>query len=160
MKYIITFLFFISAAHAIAQVTCRENVMTTNRFCISQTERVGNNFYFFATNDTGSEAKMLFNFGGLISASRPDGIMVKLDDGMPFKVTASSTRPDVNCRRNRVCTWSVGAVANITGAQFSQIGTSSRMLVSFTEGAYVSEPIEVNPKIISSWFQQWVALTK
>jgi len=160
VKYLLTLLLLISAAPVSAQVTCKENVMTTNRFCSSKAERSGGNFYFFATNDTGTEANVLFNFGGLISAARPDGVMVKLDNGAPFKVKATATRPDVNCRGYGGCRWSVGAAAEFTSAQFNQIATASKMLVSFTDGAYVSEPIEVDPKKIGSWFQEWTTMTK
>lgn len=153
-------LLFVFTNTVSAQVTCKENVMTTNRFCSSKAELVGANYYFFATDDTGAEAKILFNFGGLNSASYPDGVMIKLDDGAPFKVTASAPRPDVNCRGYGGCKWSVRAFANITNVQFDQIANSSRMLVSYTQGVYVSEPIEVDPKKIGAWFQQWTAMTK
>lgn len=160
MKYLLTLLLLISSAPVGAQVTCKENVMTTSRFCSSKAERSGGNFYFFATNDTGSEANVLFNFGGLISSSRPDGVMVKLDDRAPFKVEATATRPDVNCSRYGGCKWSVGAAAKFTETQFKQIAAASQMLVSFTNGAYVSDPIQVDPKKIGSWFQEWATLTK
>ena len=159
MKYMLALLLLAAASPVAAQVTCKENVMTSNRFCSSKTERSGGNFYFFATNDTGTEANVLFSFGGLISASRPDGVMVKLDGGAPFKARATATRPDVNCRGYGGCRWSVGAAAEFTKEQFSQIGSATKMLVSFTQGEYVSEPIEVDPKKIGSWFQEWVNLT-
>jgi hypothetical protein len=148
------------AATTSASVTCKENVMTSNRFCSSTPERSGANFYFFATNDAGTEANVLFNFAGLISASRPDGVMVKLDDAAPFKVQASPTRADVNCRGSGGCRWSVGASAKFTPEHFAQCSASTKMLVSFTEGSYVSDPIEVNPKAIGGWFQEWRGLTQ
>lgn len=160
MKYLLTLLLLIFSVPAGAQVTCKENVMTTSRFCSSKAERSGGNFYFFATNDTGDEANVVFNFGGLISSSRPDGVMVKLDNGAPFKVEATATRPDVNCSRYGGCKWAVGAAAKFTDAQFNQIEAASQMLVSFTNGAYVSDPIQVDPKKIGSWFQEWSTLTK
>ncbi len=159
MKYLFGLLMLFAAASASAQVTCKENVMTTDRFCSSKPERAGANYYFFATNDPGTQANVLFSFGDLISSARPDGVMVKLDGGTPFKVRASSTRPDVNCGRYRNCRWSVGAAAEFTDAQFDQIAASTKMLVSFTQGSYVSEPFEANPRIIAAWFQQWRAMT-
>lgn len=160
MKFFLAFSLFMTALPATAQVTCKENVMTTNRFCSSKAERSGGNYYFFATNDTGTEANVLFSFGGLISSARPDGVMVKLDSGAPFKVNATSTRPDVNCRGYGGCRWSVGAVAEFSSAQFGLLAAASTMLVSFTQGDYVSEPIEVDPKKIGSWFQEWSNITK
>lgn len=155
MKLLFAFLMLVTALPATAQVTCKDNVMTANRFCSSKVERSGSNYYFFATNDAGTQANVLFSFGGLISSARPDGVMVKLDGGAPFKVNATSTRPDVNCRGYGGCRWSVGAVAEFSSAQFSQIAAASKMLVSFTQGGYVSDPIEVDPKKIGSWFQEW-----
>lgn len=146
------------AANTSAKVTCKENVMTSNRFCSSTPERSGASFYFFATNDAGTEANVLFNFAGLISASRPDGVMVKLDESAPFKVEATPTRADVNCRGG--CRWSVGASAKFTPEHFSQFSAATKMLVSFTEGSYVSDPIEVDPKKIGAWFQEWKGLSQ
>lgn len=159
MKYLFGLLMLFATASVSAQVTCKENVMTTDRFCSSKPERAGANYYFFATNDPGTQANVLFSFGDLVSSARPDGVMVKLDDGTPFKVRASSTRPDVNCGRYRNCRWSVGAAAEFTDAQFDQIAAATRMLVSFTQGSYVSEPFEANPRIIAAWFQQWRTMT-
>lgn len=159
MKYMLGLLLLAAALPVAAQVTCKENVMTSNRFCSSKSVSSGESFYFFATNDAGTEASVLFNFGGLISSARPDGVMVKLDGGAPFKVRATATPPDVNCRGYGGCRWSVGAVAKFTNEQFNQIGSAAKMLVSFTQGEYVSEPIEVDPKKIGSWFQEWGALT-
>lgn len=158
MKCFIALLLLAGAIPASAQVTCKENVMTTNRFCSSKTATSGNNYYFLATNDTGTQAYVLFSFGGLISSARPDGVMVKLDAATPFKTRATATPPDVNCRGG--CRWSVGAAAEFTNAQFNQIAAASKMLVSFTQGEYVSEPIEVDPRKIGSWFQEWRNLTK
>lgn len=160
MKYLVGLLMIFAAASASAQVTCKENVMTNDRFCSSKPERAGANYYFFATNDPGTEARVLFSFGDLISSARPDGVMVKLDDGAPFKVSASSTRPDVNCGRYRNCRWSVGAVAEFTDEQFDQIASAAKMLVSFTEGSYVSEPFEANPGIIAAWLLEWRSMTR
>jgi len=120
----------------------------------------GDNFYFFATNDSGTQARVLFNFGGLISSRRPDGVMVKLDDAAPFKVEAIPSPANVNCRGSRGCRWSVGASARFTHAHFSQFAEATRMLVSLTEGGYVSYPIEVEPKKIGAWFQEWQSLTQ
>lgn len=158
MKAIAAVLLTLFALPAVAQVTCKENVMTANRFCSSKPVRAGSNYYMFATDDPGITAKVLFNFGGLVSASRPDGVMVKLDSGAPFKVAASHLRPDVNCSRYGGCIWSVSAVASPSDGEFAQMGAASKMLVSFTEGAYVSDPIEVDPKQIAAWFNEWKAL--
>lgn len=156
--YVFVLLFIISVTPVFADVTCKENPMTTKRVCKSEAEYIGSGFYFFATDDTGTKPGVLFRFGGLISASRPDGVMVKLDDGAPFKITAMATEPDVSCRGRSGCRWSVGASANITNEQSRKIASSSVMLVSFTQGEYVSEPIEADPKKIGSWFQQWNAI--
>lgn len=160
MRLLIGLCLLAFAALVSAKVTCKENVMTSNRYCSSNVERSGGNFYFFATNDSGTEANVLFNFGGLMSSARPDGVMVKLDDAAPFKVKASSTRADVSCRGSGGCRWSVGAVAKFTTVHFSKFADATRMLVSFTEGTYVSDPIEVDSKKIGAWFQEWRDLTQ
>lgn len=159
MKHMLGLLLFAGALPVAAQVTCKDNVMTSNRFCSSNTVRSGESFYFFATNDTGTKANVLFNFGGLISAARPDGVMVKLNGGTPFKVQATATRSNVSCRGYGDCRWSVGAIVAFTKEQFNHIASSTKMLVSFTQGEYVSDPIEVDPRKIGSWFQEWVTLT-
>lgn len=160
MKKFIGLCVLVCAAHASASVTCKESVMTSNRFCSSSAQHSGESFYFFATNDTGTQANVLFNFGGLISSSRPDGVMVKLDGEAPFKVQASPTPANVNCRGRGGCRWSVGAFAKFTAEHFSKFLEAKKMLVSFTEGAYVSDPIEVDPRKIGGWFQEWRALTQ
>jgi hypothetical protein len=160
MKYMLALLPLVTALPAAAQVTCKENIMTSTHYCSSKIERSGGNFYFFATNDTGTEPNVIFSFGGLVSPARPDGVMVKLDGGTPFKARATAIRPDVNCRGYGGCRWSVGAAAEFTNEQFNQIGSATKMLISFTQGEYVSEPIEVDPKKIGSWFQEWVLLTR
>ena len=137
MKNFFTVCLLILWSPVFAQVTCKENVMTKNRFCSSIEARSGGHFYFFATNDVGSEAIVLFNFTGLIAPARPDGVMVKLDDGTPFKVSATAMRPNVNCRGSGSCRWTVGAAAMFTPDQFVQISVASKMLVSFSVGAYV-----------------------
>lgn len=153
MIYLFVLLLLAAAPPAGAQlITCKENVMTTNRFCSSKSEISGDNFYFFATNDAGTEAHVLFRFRGLISSARPDGIIVKLDSGTPFKVQATATNSDVHCPYYN-CRWSVGARAKFTQDQFAQMGAATTMLVSFTQDDYVSDPMVVNPKKISSWFQ-------
>lgn len=157
MKNLLTVCLLVLAAPVYAQVTCTKHVMTGNYFCRSTIERSGQHFYFFATNDAGTEANVVFNFAGLISAAHPNGVMVKLDDNAPFKASASPLRPNVNCRGS-VCRWRVGALANFTRAQFSEIAAASRMLVSFSQDAHVSDPIEVDPKKISSWFQEWTEI--
>ena len=159
MKKLIGLCFFVFAVNASASVTCKENVMTSNRFCSSSAAQTGESFYFFATNDIGTQANVLFNFGGLVSSSRPDGVMVKVDAEAPFKVQASPTPADVNCRGRGSCRWSVGASAKFTAEHFAKFSAATKMLVSFTEGAYVSDPIEVDPKKIGGWFQEWRALT-
>lgn len=159
MRTILLLLIALVANPVAAQsITCKENVMTSNRFCSSKSVRVGSNYYFFATDDTGVKPNILFSFGGLVSASRPDGVVVKLDSAEPFKVEASGLRPDVSCFR-RSCVWSVSAAAKPTVEHFAAIGRASRMLVSFTESAYVSDPMEVDPRQVSSWHSEWLNLT-
>lgn len=156
MKVLLGALLILSAAAASAQVTCKENVMTGTKFCSSNSVIVGRNSYFFATNDPGTEPRLVFNFGGLNSSSRPDGVMVKLDDGAPFKMTGSHLRPDVSCRGGRgSCVWTVTAVAKPDAEHLEQLRAASRMLVSFTEGGYVSDPFEVDPRLIIGWIQEW-----
>jgi len=158
MKNLLTVCLLVLAAPVYAQVTCTKHVMTGDYLCRSNIERSGQHFYFFSTNDAGTVANVVFSFAGLISAARPNGVMVKLDDNAPFKASASPLRPNVNCRGSGGCRWWVGASAQFTRAQFSEIAAASRMLVSFSEGAHVSDPIEVDPKKISSWFQEWTEI--
>ncbi len=160
MRTLIGLCFLAFATNIGAKVTCKENVMTSNRFCSSTKERSGESFYFFGTNDVGTVANVIFTFAGSHSPFRPDGVMVKLDDRTPFKVQAIPTQPDINCHGRGGCRWSVGAIAEFVPFHFSQFASATRMLVSFTEGKYVSDPIEVDPKKIGGWFQEWIGLTQ
>lgn len=160
MKYILAFLLTFSSLPAVAKITCEENEMTTNRYCRSETKDAGNSFYFFATNDIGDKANLLIVFGGLSSAPRLDAIMVKLDSGAPFKVDALGLSPKVNCSGYGSCKWTAGAVSIFSDEQYQQIANASRMLVSYVQGAYVSDPIQVDPKTIGAWFQEWKSMTQ
>lgn len=158
MRLFVLGLLLIAAAPGWAQVGCKENVMTAAKFCSSRPAYSGGNYYFFATDDPGENARIVFNFRGLVSSARPDSMMVKLDAGTPFKVDASHLRPDVDCRRSD-CRWTVSAIAKFTDAQFVEIAAAQKMLVSFVEGAYVSDPMEVDPQQIKKWLEDWHALT-
>ncbi|HEX7802308.1 MAG TPA: hypothetical protein VF471_06080 [Pseudoxanthomonas sp.] len=149
----------ILSGQAVAQeVTCKVNAMTESKFCSSEMVRNGQNYYFFGTNDTGDAGMILFSFGGLMTSSRPDGVMIKLDGSKPFKVNAVAGSPDVNCRGG--CRWTVSAFASPSDENVKSIAAASEMLVSFTQGPYVSEPVSVDPRKIAGWFNEWRSLTK
>lgn len=142
------------------QVTCKNNPMRERQFCSSGSVGPVNGRYFFGTDDAGERGLTVVSFGGLAGSSRPDGAMLKIDSAAPKKMAASGGRPDVHCSRYGGCTWSVYITIEFGQEDLSALAQASTVLVSFTEGAYVSDPVAIDPQRIVRWYSEWRALSQ
>lgn len=139
------------------EVTCENNPMKAEQFCSSRPVNTQHGYYFFGTDDTGTNSSVVFSFNDQSQSHRPDAVMVKLDGSPPYRVEGSSLRPDVDCGRYS-CVWRVAVAAKFSTEDYAKMAAAGTMLVSFVEGAYVSDPITVDPKKIAAWEAQWQAM--
>lgn len=153
----LTALCLVATAAAAQEVTCDNNPMKPVPFCKSSFVETKGGYYFFGTDDTGAKGMVVITFKGLSSSFRPDAVMVKLDSGQPYKIEAGSLRPDVDCSRYG-CDWSIGVTVPFAQSDLERMAAAGTMLVSFAEGTYVSDPVQVDPQRIARWYREWQAL--
>lgn len=136
-----------------AVVNCEQNPMVSGKqYCSSEFIQARNGLYKFGTTDNGSEPLLTVIF---VTNNRfdADTLLVKAGDNIVNFVVRSSNSRIFSCSGG--CSYWTSLTVNYDDEFYSTIKDYPTILVAFKDGAYTSNPIEVNSSLITAWLDNW-----
>jgi hypothetical protein len=154
---ILTLLLALFAAPASAGLTCETNSMTEEVKCTSESDSLDDSSFYYLSAGSASAPSVTFVFYGQHLPIKANGVLVKLDDGKPFKVAMTRLPERADCI-GRKCGWIIATVLKFTPEQLLKMAAAKDGIASYTYLDYVSDPIKIDPAKIAGWYEEWKAM--